>query len=412
MREMKDSGIEWIGEIPKEWEVTKIGSVYDHRNVKVSDKEFIALSVTKNGIVPQLESAAKSNDSDNRKLIMKNDFVINSRSDRRGACGISEYTGSCSLINIVLKPRKNMNNLYYSFLFKTEAFADEFYRWGYGIVDDLWSTKWSDMKSIYIPFPRIQEQVKIANYLDDKCSKIDKIIEKEQVIIEKLKEYKQSLITEAVTKGLDTDVEMKDSGVEWIGEIPESWEILKFGYYASIKSNLVNPENYMTYKQISPECIEKNSGKLMEVKTVKEAGIISFNHLFFKDQIIYSKIRPTLNKVIIAPFSGLCSADMYPIETDQNTKFTLYTMLSKYFNSQVGMFVENRVKMPKINQTELSSVLIAVPNKDEQKQIADYLDFKCNEIDKAISNKESLIEKLTEYKKSLIYEVVTGKKEV
>ena len=176
MREMKDSGIEWIGEIPVDWELSKIGAVYEERNEKVSDADFSPLSVTKQGVVPQLETAAKTNDGENRKLIRKNDFVINSRSDRRGSCGISEYDGSCSLINTVLKPRRNMCNAYYSFVFRSERFADEFYRWGNGIVDDLWSTKWSNMKRIYIPAPSLQEQRCIADYLDRKCSQIDAII--------------------------------------------------------------------------------------------------------------------------------------------------------------------------------------------------------------------------------------------
>ncbi len=165
MREMKDSGIEWIGQVPKEWKLNKIGSLYDERSVKVSDKEYAPLSVTKQGIVPQFETAAKTDNNDNRKLIKKNDFVINSRSDRRGSCGISEYEGSCSLINIVLEPRKNMCNAYYSFVFRSERFADEFYRWGTGIVDDLWSTKWSNMKNIYISSPSLEEQQKISVYL-------------------------------------------------------------------------------------------------------------------------------------------------------------------------------------------------------------------------------------------------------
>lgn len=228
MRPMKDSGVEWIGAIPENWELSKISAIYEERNTKVSDKDFPPLSVTKQGIVPQLETAAKTDDGDNRKLIRKNDFVINSRSDRRGSCGISEYDGSCSLINTVLKPRKNVCNAYYSFVFRSELFADEFYRWGNGIVDDLWSTKWSSMKRIYIPAPAIAEQQRIAEYLDVKCTKIDALIAKQQEIIEKLKAYKLSVITEAVTKGLNPNVPMKDSGVEWIGEIPIHWFIHKF----------------------------------------------------------------------------------------------------------------------------------------------------------------------------------------
>ena len=134
-------------------------------------------------------------------------------------------------------------------------------------------------------------------------------------------------------------------------------------------------------------------------------------HLFHKGQIIYSKIRPLLNKLIIAPFDGLCSADMYPIETDNNPRFIVYMMLSSTFIAQVKLVTENRVKMPKINQSELCNILVVLPSKSEQEAIAKHLDSKCTQIDNLISLKESKIEKLNAYKKSLIYEYVTGKKQ-
>lgn len=223
-RVMKDSGIEWIGEIPIDWECTRISSLYSERNTKVSDKDYVPLSVTKQGIVLQLDSAAKTNDGDNRKLVCKGDFVINSRSDRRGSCGISDYDGSVSLINTVIHPKRNVCNDYFQFAFKTERFADEYFRWGNGIVDDLWSTKWSAFKRIGICCPRLDVRIQIANYLHINCARIDFTIEKQKTIIEKLKQYKQAIITEAVTKGLDPTVKMKPSGVEWIGEIPADWE--------------------------------------------------------------------------------------------------------------------------------------------------------------------------------------------
>ena len=263
-----------------------------------------------------------------------------------------------------------------------------------------------------IPIPPSLEQRRIADYLDRKCSQIDAIIARQQEVIEKLKAYKLSVITEAVTKGLNPDVPMKDSGVEWIGEIPEHWEVMRFGRCAAIKSNLVAPDDYADYPQISPDSIEKNSGRILEYKTVKESGVISWNHLFFKGQIIYSKIRPMLNKVAIAPFDGLCSADMYPIETNNNTQFLVYMMLSDYFTSQVGLVTENRVKMPKINQNELGAIMVTIPPQSEQETISKYLLEKCLSIDTVIDKKQGLIGKLIDYKKSLIYEVVTGKKEV
>ncbi len=196
---MKDSGIPWVGKTPEYWKVGRIGGLYELRNQKVSDKDFMPLSVTMKGILPQLETAAKTNDGDNRKLVRMGDFAINSRSDRRGSCGISDYDGSVSLINTILKPRNRMNAKYYNWLFHTPMFADEFYKWGHGIVDDLWTTNWSEMKRISIPFPPLDEQQEIADYLDNKCAEIEQIIADKKTQIETLDGYKKSLIYEYVT---------------------------------------------------------------------------------------------------------------------------------------------------------------------------------------------------------------------
>lgn len=165
MRMLIESGVEWLGKIPNNWKLTRIGNIYEERNEKVSDKEYQALSVTMNGIVPQLEYVVKSEIRDNRKKICINDFVINSRSDRRGAYGVSDYDGSCSLINIVLKPRNLEDIRYYNYVLQTKRFPDEFYRWGTGIVSDLWSTHWENMKKIVLPMPSSDERRKIVNYL-------------------------------------------------------------------------------------------------------------------------------------------------------------------------------------------------------------------------------------------------------
>lgn len=196
---LKNSGIEWAKHIPEHWEVSRIANVYKLRNQKVSDKDFEPLSVTMKGIFPQLENVAKSDAHDDRKLVRKGDFAINSRSDRRGSCGISDRDGSVSLINLVLQPLTNMNPNYYNWLFHTESFADEFYKWGHGIVNDLWTTNWQDMKRILIPQPPIQEQREIAEYLDKKCKEIDAILEDKNKQLEILESYKKSIIYEYVT---------------------------------------------------------------------------------------------------------------------------------------------------------------------------------------------------------------------
>ena len=197
--EMRDSGVQWIGEIPTHWTLIRIGSLYGLRTQKVSDIDYPPLSVTKMGVLPQLDTVAKTNAHDDRKLVVKGDFVINSRSDRRGSCGISDYTGSVSLINTVLFPITEMNPRYYNWYFHTVGFADEFYRWGHGIVDDLWTTGWQNMKNILISVPPLDEQQRIADYLDSKCAEIDNIITEKKQQIETIEEYKKSLIFEYVT---------------------------------------------------------------------------------------------------------------------------------------------------------------------------------------------------------------------
>ncbi len=424
MREMKDSGVQWLGMIPKAWDLDKIVSLYSERSTKVSDRDYPALSVTKQGIVPQLESAAKTDNGDNRKLIKKDDFVINSRSDRRGSCGISEYEGSCSLINTVLAPKNNMVNQYYNYLFKTELFADEFYKWGNGIVDDLWSTKWSSMKNIMVPFPPLEEQRVIADYLDIKCTQIDTIITKEQSVIEKLQEYKRAIITNAVVKGLDLTVEMVDSGIEWIDSIPNHWKIKRLIFSAYIRARLgwkglkadeytseghpflsaVNIQNdKLVWEDLnfindnrydeSPE-IKLELGDLLLVKD--GAGI---GKCAVVDQLPYGTATTNSSLGVITPYPEL------------NSMYLYYFFESAIFQNYISR-IKNGMGVPHLTQGNLKNIMVVIPPYCEQEAIVAYLDKKCSNLDSIILKKQALIDKLAEYKKSLIYEVVTGKKEV
>ncbi len=196
---MKDSGIPWIGTIPEHWETKKIGSLFVERKEKVSDKDYPALSVSKIGITPQLETAVKTDNGDNRKKVCKGDFVVNSRSDRKGSCGVSPFKGSVSLINIVLTPRKIFDVQYYHHLFRSNDYIEEYYRIGRGIVADLWTTRYSEMRNIIIPFPPLNEQRVIVAYIEEKCQKIDTLMTELQAEIDYMKEYKQRLIADCVT---------------------------------------------------------------------------------------------------------------------------------------------------------------------------------------------------------------------
>ncbi len=201
--------------------------------------------------------------------------------------------------------------------------------------------------------------------------------------------------------------EYKDSGVKWIGEIPGHWKSVPFRRIAKVQCNLVHPFDNLEMLQISPDSIEKDSGKIIKIKTVAEANIDSDNHRFYKGQILYSKIRPLLNKVTIAPDDGLCSADMYPISTEEKTEFIKYYMLSKAFLSSVKNIVADRVKMPKINQDELKETRFVIPPLPEQEAIVTYLDTKVAKIDEYISIAEKKIAALEELKQTIIAEAVT-----
>lgn len=416
MREMKDSGIEWIGEIPDDWRIIRNKNAFTCNKELVGEKSELTqlLSLTTRGIKKKDINNAEGKlpeSFDTYQFVKENDLVMCLFDLDCSAVfsGISLYNGMISPAYRVLSCKKCMEPKYADYWFQYISDGRKFNHYAKNI---RYTLSYEEFSALPLLLPERTEQRRIADYLDCKCSQIDAIIARQQEVIEKLKAYKLSVITEVVTKGLDPDVPMKDSGIEWIGEIPEHWEVMKFGRCATVKSNLVAPDDYTDYPQISPDSIEKNSGRIIEHKTVKEAGVISWNHLFFKGQVIYSKIRPMLNKVAIAPFDGLCSADMYPIETSNNTQFLVYMMLSDYFTSQVGLVTENRVKMPKINQNELSAIIVTIPPQSEQETISKYLLAKCSSIDIVIDKKQSLINKLYDFKKSLIYEVVTGKKEV
>lgn len=419
MREMKDSGIEWIGEIPKDWEITKIGMLYNLRITKVSDTDYAPLSVTKMGVLPQLETVAKTNAHDDRKLVKKGDFVINSRSDRRGSCGISDYYGSVSLINIVLEPKNNMSSGYYSCLFKTVQFADEFYKNGHGIVDDLWTTGWQDMKRIILPVPHYSEQQQIADYLDTKCSEIDATAEDIQKEIDLLEDYKKSVITEAVTKGLNPDAEMKDSGIEWIGEIPKGWKIIRLKYITnSIGDGLHGTPNYddlgtiffingnnLGNRKIS---ITEKTNRLTE-EEYKKCGVVKLDKctLLMSLNGTYGTLSMYDNEPIM-----LSKSVGYINVCNKETKEYLYYFLqSSLAQNQMTISLAGTT-IANLSLATVRNLKICLPSICEQQQIADYLDIKCSEIDALIADKKRQLDILADYKKSLIYEYVTGKKEV
>ena len=200
---LKDSGIDWIGQIPEHWEIKRLGSLFQQRTEKVSDKVYMPLSVTKNGIVPQLADAVKTNNGDNRKLVRAGDFVINSRSDRKGSSGLSRLQGSVAVINLVLKPTLVLDDMYTHYLLRCNQFVEEYYRNGRGIVSDLWTTIFSDMKTIWLPVPPKSEQQSIVQYLNELTDNFSQLINSTEKQVSLLQEYRTRLVADVVTGQID-----------------------------------------------------------------------------------------------------------------------------------------------------------------------------------------------------------------
>lgn len=415
MKDLKDSGAEWIGKIPADWKMTKLGMVYDERSEKVSDIDYPALSVTMNGILPQLDSAVKSDSRDNRKLIKKGDFVINSRSDRRGAYGVSPADGSCSLINIVLNPRIKDEISFYNYVLNTPLFPDEFYRWGGGIVSDLWSTRWENMKRIMIPSPPKDERLRIVNFLDNACAKIDRVIEKEQALIEKLNAYRQAQIDKITTQGLDEDAVFIESGYPWIKNIPSHWKMVYSKKLFSLRKEraFLNDEQLTAsqkYGIIRQDDFMRIEGRqVMQVVTGEDIlkhvdvgdfvismrsfqGGLEYSEITGKISSAYVMLIPNKEKVINDYYKWLFKSTPY-IKALQSTSNLVRDGQALRFSNFTQVY------LPNFSLTE-------------QRQIGEYLNVECENISNAVRTSEQLIEKMKQYKKTLIYEYVTGKKEV
>ncbi len=413
MSKLIEKNVHWIGEHPDTWEIARIGSLYHTRNTKVSDTDFAPLSVTNRGVFPQLATVAKTDAHDARKLVKKGDFVINSRSDRRNACGVSFYDGSVSLINIVLVPKQELHIGYYNWLFRTNQFADEFYKWGHGIVDDLWTTGWQDMKKIPVLLPPLHEQQTIASFLDSQCAEIDALMGDIQAEISTLEEYKKSIITEAVTKGLNPDVKMKDSGIAWVGECPGHWEQHPVYYYFSERKapNVLLAETNLlslSYGKIKRKDINTNGGLL-------PASFNTYNIIEDGDIII----RPTdlqndkrSLRTALSTEHGIITSAYIALrpKLGVNSAFFHY-LLHAYDVQKVFYNMGNGVRQG-LNYSEFSKLMLLAPPVEEQQDIVSFLDAKSDEIESTIAEKREQQIALTAYKKSLIYEYVTGKKEV
>lgn len=410
MRATKDSGFEWIGIIPTEWGLSKIGQVYRLRNTKVSDTDYPPLSVTNKGIVPQLDTAAKTNAHDDRKLVKKGDFAINSRSDRRGSCGISDYDGSVSLINTILAPLNEMNPGYYDWLFHTVQFGDEFYKFGHGIVDDLWTTGWQEMKKITIPTPPLPEQQRIADFLDAKCAEIDALTADIQTQINTLEQYKRSVITETVTKGLNPNAKMKDSGIQWIGNMPAHWDVIRGKYILRYMQKPVREDDgVITCFRDGEVTLRSNRREDGFTMSDKEIG---YQGIDVGDLVVHG-MDGFAGSIGISDSRGKASPVLNVLDTDQCKRYIMYYLRSMaYSDVFLALATGIRVRSCDLRWNKLAELSYPVPPLNEQNAIVKHIDSVLSKADAVIADKKAQLATLDEYKKSLIFEYVTSKKEV
>ncbi|EMV04976.1 type I restriction endonuclease subunit S [Escherichia coli N40607] len=412
-----DSGVEWLGRVPASWELTRLGTRFNERRSKVSDIDYPALSVTKKGVLPQLDNAAKTKDGDNRKLVKEGDFVINSRSDRKGSSGVSDRDGSVSLINIVLKP-KGIHPKFSEHLLKSHAFIEEYYRVGRGIVADLWTTRYDEMRTITISVPSLEEQTRIANFLDKKTALIDEAISIKEKQINLLKEHKQIIIQQAVTQGLDPNVPMKDSGVDWIGDIPEHWEVVPLKRLA-VLSPSVKVSNRKSKELVTFLAMEKVStdgfidqDTLMPICDVSQ-GFTVFN----RGDVIVAKITPCFENGKSAWLNnlqtefGYGSTEFHVLRCGQRIigSFLYLIVSSPLFLNAGEAMMTGSAGQKRVPSSFIQNFPTAIPGVAEQEKIVSKVKELFSQIDVVVASTVNQIEKLKEYKTTLINSAVTGK---
>lgn len=430
---MKYSGVEWIGEIPDNWALERLQwhlEEIKESNNPLKTKQVLSLT-NKLGVIPYEEKGEHGNKAKENvteyKIAYPNTIVANSMNILIGSVGKCEYFGCVSPVYYVFKPKKGENIDFLNYVFQVTQFQKELRRFANGILEIRLRVSSNDILKRYIAFPPKEEQQKIVNFLNQKTQEIDSLIRIENQQIEKLKEYKQAVITEAVTKGLNKNIAMKDSGITWIEKIPNGRKAVPLKTLFNngkglpiTKENLVdNGIKVISYGQIhakynnpvsiddrlfrfvpdswcnsNPECLVHKSDFIFADTSEDVAGAGDFIYIDREDKI----------------FAGYHCV-VLKAEKQENYKYLAYLFMSQPRKNQIQCRV-NGVKLFSISRSILLSTSVIFPTEKEQDEIVKKLDLISNSIDETISIKQQKIEQLSEYKKSLIYEYVTGKKEV
>lgn len=402
--EYSDAQAAWLESLPSHWECKKIGSLFTERKTKVSDKDYPPLSVAKIGVVPQLDTAVKTDAGDNRKLVCSGDFVINSRSDRKGSCGVSELDGSVSLINIVLTPKRQWNERYVHYLMRSQPFSEEYYRNGRGIVADLWTTRFSEMKSILLPIPPREEQNQIVRFLDWKVSSTNKLIGVKQKQIAALKEFMQAEIEKQLyAYPVEETVRLKQLGTFFKGggfsrdNLVEAkgYPAILYGdiytqyeYTTAVINHSIDGDAYSASRKIS-------KGDIVMAGTGETKDEIGKSILYMGDEIVAAGG----DVIVFHPNEGI------------NVEYLLYQLYSqaalkhRYINGKGDIIVH-------IYPTALGNTIITLPGSMDQKKAVTRINEIIEQVKKAMAVLTDEISVLREYRVRLVADTVTGKIDV
>ena len=406
----KDSGVEWLGEIPSHWDLTIGMNVFRENkrdNKGMKEKTVLSLSYGQIIIKPEEKLVGLIPESfETYQIVEPNDIIIrctdlqNDQTSLR--TGLAKDKGIITSAYLNLKVINNHSAKFLHYYLHTLDITKVLYKFGSGLRQNLSFLDFKRLPIIDIP---LSEQQKISQFLDDKTAKIDQAVDLAEKQIALLKEHKQILIQNAVTRGLNPDVPLKDSGVEWIGQVPEHWEVKKLKFVLTLSNKKEESKN-SNKRYIGMENIESFTGKINDIPLIAE-GIANS---FYKDEILFGKLRPYLAKSYLADFDGICSTEFLVYRSTKvlNNHFALNIFLSYGFIDAVNASTYGS-KMPRANAEFISNMFLAIPPLSEQKQIIDYLDKQTAKIDQAIALKTAHIEKLKEYKNVLINDVVTGK---
>ena len=419
MREMKDSGIEWIGEIPKNWKCVRLKYIVKQCTERSDDNiGYIGLENIESGSGRKIEKDDDIFPEGTAIRTQKNDVLFGKLRPYLSKSYLVQQSGCCSTEFVVMRPI-DIAPRFLKYITLTSTFVDSINVSTYGAK--MPRANWEYIGNIFISLPSMDLQIYIADYLDRKCNQIDAIIARQQEVIEKLKAYKLSIITEAVTKGLNPDVPMKDSGVEWIGKVPDNWTKVKLKSICQFingdrSSNYPSPNEYVD-DGIPFLGADSLCGRYVDItqskKITKEKYYSMGGAKIRKGDILYTLRGSTIGKNAMATFDeGTVASSLMVIRPiSLIPEYLLYWLNSEEEFQQRQSYI-NGSTAPNLSAENVGSFVIFLPSVAEQREISDYLDKKCAEIELTMLKKQMLVDQLSNYKKSLIYEVVTGKKEV